>query len=112
MTPAHFTFGWGYALLVGAGIQKKYCHDESKQVDALFSIHRRSRYCGKTRSNKILFKYGFLYRDQPDLPTGTLLRGSPHEEDTVVVSNCGSTSPAADQPEDQILDRTWTCPNH
>jgi hypothetical protein len=65
MTPAHFTFGWGYALLVGAGIQKKYCRDESKQPDALFSIHRRSRYCGKTRSNKILFKYEFSIGTNP-----------------------------------------------
>jgi hypothetical protein len=55
VTPVHFTFGWGYALLIGAGIQEENCGEESKQPEALFSIHRRSQYCAKTALNKILY---------------------------------------------------------
>ena len=55
VAPAQFSFGWGYTLLVGARIQNKHRRDQGKKPEALFSIHRGSRYCAKAQLNKILF---------------------------------------------------------
>jgi len=45
VAPAHFSFSWGYTLLVGARIQNEYRRDQGKKPEALFSIHRRRQYC-------------------------------------------------------------------
>jgi hypothetical protein len=45
VAPAHFSFGWGDPLLVGARIQNEYRRDQGKKPEALFSIHRRRQYC-------------------------------------------------------------------